>query len=400
MDLKTKINSLSERLYPEILETRNHLHMHPELSFAESATSDYIASELTNTGITFRRGFVKTGIVATLNMESEQPLCIAIRADMDALPIEEMNDIPYKSVYQGIMHACGHDVHMSVLLGCIKILKELKDELKAKFYFIFQPGEEKLPGGAKLMLEEGIFFAGEPDVILGLHVLPSLDSGKVGFRQGIYMASTDELYITVKGKGGHAAMPQDNVDPVLIASHIVVALQQLVSRRANPALPTVLSIGKFIANGATNVIPDTVQLEGTFRTFDEQWRIEAHAKMKQLAGMLAESMGGSCDFEVRNGYPVLVNDAAATRLASQFAGEYLGNEKVTELDLRMTAEDFAYFTQKYPAVFFRLGVRNKVKNIVSALHTAGFNIDEDALRTGMGTMAYIAASMAIKGLAK
>jgi amidohydrolase len=391
MERKEKIAFLAEKYYPEVIEIRKHLHSHPELSFVEYNTSDYIAAQLTSIGIPFKKGYVKTGIVARLEAKNPSQRCIAIRADMDALPVQEKNDVTYRSLNDGVMHACGHDVHMSVLLGCIKILNEMKDEIEGTFLFIFQPGEEKLPGGAKLMLDEGIFSNQIPDAVLALHVLPSLEAGKLGFKGGAYMASTDEIYITVKGKGGHGAMPQDTIDPVLIASHIVVALQQTVSRKANPIIPTVLSFGKFIANGATNVIPDEAYLEGTFRTFNEIWRSQAHRIIIETAEKIAESMGAKCEVKILSGYPVLNNDEHLTSFSSKLAGEFIGKENVIELEKRMTAEDFAYFSLHYPSVFYRLGVMNEKKNIISPLHSATFDVDMAALKTGMGAMAYIAS---------
>jgi amidohydrolase len=391
MDLKDKIAGLAEKYFPEITEIRKHLHSTPELSFQEFNTSEFIANQLTALGIPFKKGFVKTGILAKLEAKNPGKKCIAIRADMDALPVEEKNEVSYRSLNPGIMHACGHDVHMSVLLGCIRILNELKNEIEGTYLFVFQPGEEKLPGGAKLMLEEGIFKDQKPEVVLGLHVLPDLESGKLGFKAGTYMASTDEIYLKIKGKGGHGAMPQDIIDPVLIASHIVVALQQIISRRANPMIPTVLSFGKFIANGATNVIPDEANLEGTFRTLNEKWRKQAHVLLHNTATKIAQSMGGECEVKILIGYPVLNNDERLTLSSSQLASQFLGKKNVMELEMRMTAEDFAYFTQLYPSVFFRLGIMNKGKNINSALHTATFDVDMSSLQTGMGAMAYIAA---------
>jgi amidohydrolase len=391
MELKEKITSLAEKYFPEVIEIRKHLHAHPELSFQEYNTSQYITDQLTSIGISFKKGYVKTGIVAKIEARNPSKRCIAIRADMDALPVLEKNEFLYRSVNEGIMHACGHDIHMSVLLGCIRILNEIKNEIDGTFLFIFQPGEEKLPGGAKLMLEEGIFDHQKPDVVLGLHVLPSLEAGKLGFRPGTYMASTDEIYLKIKGKGGHGAMPQDTIDPVLIASHIVVALQQLVSRKANPLIPTVLSFGKFIANGATNVIPDEAYLEGTFRTFDEKWRADAHVFLTEVAVKIAEGMGATCEVKILHGYPVLKNNEQFTAISAKLAAQFLGEENVAGLEMRMTSEDFAYFSQEYPVVFFRLGVMNKEKNITSALHTATFDADMSSLKVGMGAMTYIAA---------
>lgn len=393
MELKERIALLAEKYYPESVELRKHLHINPELSFQEYKTSEFISQQLTSIGIKFEKGFVKTGIVAVIEGRNPGKKCIALRSDMDALPVQEQNEVPYRSMNEGVMHACGHDVHMSVLMGCIKILNELKKEIEGTYIFIFQPGEEKLPGGAKLMLEEGIFLNREPDAVLGLHVLPSLESGKLGFKSGRYMASTDEIYLRVKGKGGHGAMPQDTVDPVLIASHIVVGLQQLISRRANPMNPTVLSFGKFIANGATNVIPDEAYLEGTFRTFNEKWRNEAHTLLISFTKKMAEAMGADCEINILQGYPVLINDEKITEMSEMLAGQYIGKENVISLDMRMTSEDFAYYSQKYPSVFFRLGVMNKERNIDSALHTSTFDADMSAIRTGMGSLAYISASL-------
>ena len=352
---------------------------------------------LKETGIQYHSGIAQHGIVATLEGKKKsksgvKPKSIALRADIDALPIQEENKVEYKSVNKGVMHACGHDVHTASLLGVIKILKTFEKEFSGTVYFIFQPAEERVPGGAKEMLESSCFKKCKPDIFLAQHVESALDSGEVGFKSGTYMASTDEIYITVKGKGGHAAMPHQNIDTVLIASHIIVALQQIVSRFSNPAIPSVLSFGKIIGNGATNVIPDEVKIEGTFRTTNETWREDAHLKMKMMARSIAEGMGGHCEFRILKGYPVLVNNPQVTEKAEEFAGEYLGNAKVKKLDLKMTAEDFAYFAQKFPASFYRLGIRNERKNITSAIHTSTFNVDESSLKTGMGLMAWLAYS--------
>ncbi|MBP9187119.1 MAG: amidohydrolase, partial [Bacteroidia bacterium] len=283
-----------------------------------------------------------------------------------------------------------HDVHTSCLLGAAYILNELKNEFEGTIKLVFQPGEEKLPGGASIMIKEGVLQNPIVNTMIGQHVMPLLPAGTVGFRSGLYMASTDEIYVTVTGKGGHGAMPHFNIDPVLISAHIIIALQQLVSRMANPAIPCVLSFGKVIANGATNVIPNEVKMEGTFRTMDENWRKEAHAKMKKLAEGIAESMGGTCDFDIHKGYPFLQNNPTVTEQAKQAAIQYLGNDKVVDLDIWMAAEDFAFYSQQVPATFYRLGVRNEAKNITSSVHTPTFNIDEDALEVGAGLMAWLA----------
>lgn len=392
MDIKKKIQQLSAGYLDEIIAVRRHLHANPELSFKEFKTAEYVAEKLTEFQIPFKKGIAGTGIVATVEGRNPSAKTIALRADLDALPIKEANELEYRSKNEGVMHACGHDAHAASLIGAALILSELKDEFEGRVKFIFQPGEEKVPGGASLMIKEGVLKNPVPDCIIAQHVFPELEAGKVGFRAGMYMASTDELYVTVKGKGGHGALPDQNVDPVLIAAHLIVALQQIVSRNARPDIPSVLSFGKVIADGSTNVIPDVVEMEGTFRTMHEAWREEAHHKMKQMATQIAQSMGGNCEFNIVKGYPFLVNDEATTLKAKKLAVDYLGEANVVELDLRMTSEDFAWYSQQLPACLYRLGVRNEAQGITSGLHTSTFNIDEKALETAMGLMAWIAVN--------
>src|ERR1700754_1239561 len=320
--MKERIQQLAKNIFNDVLANRRHLHSHPELSFEEVETSAFIAKKLDELGIGWER-MADNGLVALIKGEKPSDKVVALRADMDALPILEANDVPYKSQNEGVMHACGHDVHTSSLLGTAKILTELKAEFGGTVKLIFQPAEEKLPGGASLMIKEGVLENPKPQAVIGQHVMPLIDAGKVGFRAGKYMASTDEIYVTVRGKGGHAAQPQQNIDPVLIAAHILTALQQVVSRFADPKTPSVLSFGKVIANGATNVIPNEVYLEGTFRTMDEKWRNEAHIKMKKLAEGIAESMGGSCEFNIMRGYPFLINEEKLTRATRSHAEDYL-----------------------------------------------------------------------------
>ncbi len=391
-----KIKKLSSRFHKEITDVRRHLHMYPELSFHENKTCAYVEKQLNAIEITNRKRIAGTGIVALIEGNNPAKKTIALRADMDALPIQETSDVPHKSQNAGVMHACGHDVHTSSLLGVAKILNELKSEWEGTVKLIFQPGEEKLPGGASLMIKEGVLENPKPAGIFGQHVMPLIETGKVGFRSGVYMASTDEIYVTVYGKGGHGAMPHMNIDPVLITSNMIVALQQVVSRNANPIMPSVLSFGKVIANGATNVIPDSVYLEGTFRTLDEKWRNEAHIKIKQLAESICTGMGGRCEFNIVRGYPALVNEAKLTASARAGAEEYLGKENVLDLDIWMAAEDFSFYSQQTNACFYRLGTRNEAKGITSSVHTSTFDIDERALETGMGLMAFLA----IKELSK
>lgn len=390
--MKEKIKTLATQFKEEIIANRRHLHANPELSFKEHKTSAFVWDKLESFGINKLEKKADTGIVALIEGKNPDKKTIALRGDMDALPIAEGNEVSYKSTNEGVMHACGHDVHTASLLGVARILQELRDEFEGTVKLIFQPGEELLPGGASLMIKEKALENPIPSGILGQHVMPLIEVGKVGFRKGMYMASADELYITVKGKGGHAAMPESLIDPVLIASHLIVALQQVISRNASPKIPSVLSFGRLEANGATNIIPNEVKIQGTFRTLDEAWRAKAHKHMTQIATGIVEGMGGELDFEIRKGYPFLKNAEALTDRACTAAKEYLGEENVEELDIWMGAEDFSYYTQEIDGCFYRLGTRNESKGITAGVHTPNFNIDEDALEIGAGLLAYLAVN--------
>lgn len=389
--LMRQIREHASRLKPELTEVRRHIHMHPELSFQEYNTAAFVEDYLQNRlGIKTVR-MADTGVVALIEGQAGPGPVVGLRADMDALPIEEVNDgRPYRSKNSGVMHACGHDVHTTSLLGAATILNEIKSAFRGTVKLVFQPGEEKLPGGASLLIRDGVLNDPKVDVMIGQHVMPQIPAGKTGFRPGLYMASTDEIYMTVHGKGGHGAMPHFNIDPVVITSHIIVALQQVVSRAANPAVPSVLSFGKVIANGATNVIPPKVYVEGTFRTLDENWRREAHEKIRRIADGVAESMGGRIDLDIQVGYPFLKNDEALTRRCRGMADLYLGHENVEDLDIWMAAEDFSYYSQEVPSCFYRLGVRNEERGIVNSVHHPAFDVDEDALENGCGLMAWLA----------
>ena len=387
--MRNRIRKLSHEFFSEAIKIRRHLHKYPELSFNEVETSAFICNQLDILKIPYKKGYVGNGIIARIEGKNPGKKVIALRADMDALPITEKNDLDFASNSKGLMHACGHDVHMTCILGASSILNKLRNEFEGTIILIFQPGEELLPGGAKQMLEEGAFEDVVPEAILALHVQPDIPAGVVGFRPGKYMASNDEIYIAVKGKGGHAAMPHKLVDPVLLASHLIVSLQQIVSRGTETGIPTVLSFGKIIANGATNVIPDEVLIEGTFRTMDETWRKEAHRRILNMATYLTRSMGGDCDIEIRKGYPALVNNEVLTRNSQKLAKEYLGEDKVLDLGVRMTSEDFAYFSQKFPACFYRLGVGFPGESDPAGLHSPGFKVNEDALETGIGLMVWL-----------
>lgn len=389
--MKERIQELARQFFPKSVEHRRFLHSHPELSFEEIQTGRYVAAQLEELGIPHQHGIAGNGVVALIQGRNPKKKVIALRADMDALPIQETNSIPYKSLHEGVMHACGHDVHTASLLGTARILHELRHEFEGTVKCIFQPGEEKLPGGASIMIREGVLENPKPVSIFGQHVHPPLRAGMVGMKSGIFMASSDEIYVTVKGKGGHGAMPQNCIDPVVITAQIILALQQIVSRYADPAIPSVLTFGKInTTGGATNVIPNEVKLEGTFRTMHEKWRNEAHKRMKKIAESTAKSMGGACEFNIMRGYPVLHNNPELTTRARQWAVEFLGKDRVVDLPIRMTAEDFSYFAQAMPACFYRLGTGNPEHGIASPVHTSTFDIDETALETGVGLMAWLA----------
>jgi amidohydrolase len=390
--LKEKIKSLAQELKEEVISNRRHLHANPELSYQEFETANFVKQKLEEIGIHKIESKATTGWTALIEGKNPTKKVIALRADMDALPIVEANEVSYKSQKEGVMHACGHDAHTASLLGAAKILHQVRDQFEGTIKLLFQPGEEVAPGGASFMIKDGALENPKPAGIIGQHVMPFIPAGKVGFRQGIYMASADELYLTVKGKGGHGAMPETLIDPVLIASHLIVAMQQVISRASSPKVPSVLSFGRVEALGATNVIPNEVKIQGTFRTLNEEWRAAAHKKMLQLAHGLVESMGGKLDFEIRKGYPFLQNDPELTARATDAAKEYLGEENVVDLDIWMAAEDFAYYSQEIDGCFYRLGTRNEAKGIVSGVHTPTFDIEEDALEIGAGLMAWLAVS--------
>lgn len=387
-----KIKRLAKELAPEFIAVRHHLHANPELSYQEFETSRFVQSKLTEWSIPFEIK-ATTGVVALIGGKNPGKKVIALRADMDALPIHEENDLPYRSKNDGVMHACGHDVHTTCLLGAAKILQQMRDDWEGTVKLIFQPGEEKNPGGASLLIKEGVLENPTPKAIFGLHVHPGLPVGKMSFRGGKVMASADELYMTIKGKGGHAASPHLCVDPILIASHLIIALQQIVSRNNNPHNPTVLSITSFQGGSTTNVIPNEVKLKGTFRAMDEEWRFKAHGLIKRMANELVHSMGGEIDLLIDVGYPSVYNNEELNEKARAKAEVFIGSDNVEETEKRMGAEDFGYYSQQIPGCFFRLGVMNEEKGITAGVHTPTFNIDESAIETGMGMMAWLGATM-------
>lgn len=389
---------------------RHHLHANPELSFQEYETSRFVKNKLASFGVEVTEGIADTGLVGIVKGESreqraeteaggqnqepgtrnqEPSSVVALRADMDALPIYEANDVPYKSTNPGVMHACGHDVHTSSLLGTAQILSELKPYFSGTVKFIFQPAEERLPGGASLMIKDGALKAPDVHAIFGQHVQPQMPVGKIGIRSGMYMASADEIYLTIKGKGGHAANPAAFIDPVMITAQVLVALQQVISR-TDPRIPSVLSFGTLKAEGATNIIPDQVYIEGTFRCMDEDKRVYCHKLIHDIVHNTAAAYGGKAELDLRKGYPVLFNNEKLTQNARSHIKDYVGEENVEELDIWMGAEDFSYYTHEVPGCFYRLGVRNEARGIIHGVHTPQFDIDEDALGHSTGLMAWLA----------
>jgi len=394
--LQQKIKDLARQLAPEFIEVRHHLHAHPELSYQEFETSKFVQQKLAEYNIPFE---VKatTGVIGMIEGKNPGSRVVALRADMDALPIEEQNDVPYKSTRKGLMHACGHDVHTTCLLGAAKILSQTKNDWEGTVKLIFQPGEEKNPGGASLLIKEDVLESPKPQGIFALHVNPQLEVGKLSFRSGKVMASADEIYITIKSKGGHAAAPQLTADTILIASHLIVALQQVISRRNNPLQPSVLSITSFQGGYTTNVIPSEVKLMGTFRAMDEGWRFKAHDIIRKLSTELVHSMGAEIDLHIDVGYPGVYNNEQLNDVARKIAEQYMGIQNVEETEIRMGAEDFGYYSQEIPGCFFRLGTGNKSKGITSGVHTPLFNIDEDAIEKGIGMMAILGATGTLNG---
>lgn len=390
MGLLEKIKQLSDEYSGQVIESRRHLHANPELSYQEYNTAKFVAGQLRSFGVNVVEGIATTGLLAEIRGKNPEKKSIALRADMDALPISEANDVPYRSQVPGVMHACGHDVHTASLLGTARILNSVKDQFEGTVRLLFQPGEEKNPGGASYMIRDGALNNPQPSGIIGQHVFPLLPVGKVGFREGMYMASCDEIYLRVIGKGGHAAAPDLAIDPILMASHIIIALQQVISRNASPKQPTVLSFGNIIGKGATNIIPSEVNIAGTFRAMNEEWRASALQKIRKMAESIAEGMGGRCEVEISKGYPYLENNPDLTRRIRSAAEAYVGRENVVDIDITLGAEDFSYYSQVIPASFYRLGTSNPAKGITSYVHTPTFNVDEESLKIGPGLMAWMA----------
>lgn len=388
--LKDTIKELSQNIHSEVVGFRRHLHQHPELSFEEHETAAFIQSHLAKWGIEMQTNVGGLGVVGFIYGKKGAGKTIALRADIDALPILEKNNVPYKSQNEGVMHACGHDVHTSSLLGVAYTLMQLREHFAGTIKLIFQPAEERVPGGASLMIKDGVLKNPDVESIIGQHVAPNIDCGKIGLRAGRYMASADEIYLTIKGKGGHGAQPQNCIDPIIIAANTLVQLQTVISRNADPRSPSLLTFGKIEGGTATNVIPNEVKLEGTFRAMNEKWRAEGLDRITKIVNAVAESMGGEAHLDIRKGYPVLYNDEKLTARTHSAICEYMGEENVIDLDLWMASEDFAYYTHEIPGCFYRLGTANRAQNITSGVHTDTFDIDEKALEISVGLMTWLA----------
>lgn len=388
--MKTRIQALISQHNEYVINCYRHLHAHPELSFEEYETAQFIQHELTEMGIPFRANIGGNGILGKIEGRNPDKKVIALRADMDALPVCEMVDIPYKSTKENVMHACGHDAHTSCLLGAARILQALRSDFEGTILLIFQPGEEKAPGGARLMLEDGIFSELEPELILAQHVSVDYPTGTLGFLSGLIMASADEIHIKIHGKGGHGALPHLCNDTVLAAAQTLVALQQVRSRICHPLTPMVLTFGRIMANGAQNIIPGEVQLSGTFRTYDEKWREEAKNHIRRIVTETCAAYGCTAEINIPDGYPCVINDANITKKAKEYAAEWVGENDVRELEMRMTSEDFSFFTQRYPSTFYRFGVKGEINSTTGGLHSSNFRIDEKALETGVGGLVWLA----------
>lgn len=391
INIKEIIKQKSSEIFDEVVSIRRMFHQNPELSGKEFETAEIIHNILTDWNIEHQTGIAGTGIVGVIRGAKGKGKMIGLRADMDALPISETSGLAFSSVNKGVMHACGHDMHMAALLGCVKIINDLKEHFAGGVKFIFQPSEEKYPGGAIQMIQAGVLKNPNVDMMFGMHVMPELPAGVVGFKAEKYMASTDEIYITITGRGGHAANPQQNIDPIVIGSNVVIALQQIVSRYAPPTIPTVISFGRFEGLGRTNIIPDEVKLEGTIRTFNEEWREKAHRLIENIACGTAGSFGAKCDVFIDKGYPFLYNNPELTNRASSFAKQYLNDLNVVEMDVRMTAEDFSYFANEVPSCFYRIGVGFETGEKYN-LHSSKFILNEKSILNATGLMAWLTYS--------
>jgi amidohydrolase len=388
-EIKQLILQKSAELKEEVIQLRRHFHRHPELSYQEAETADYICEWLEQNGIEYKNKIAGTGIIAKITGNARGCKVIAVRAEMDALPVTERKKSDYSSLNPGKMHACGHDAHMAMLMGTIRLLNDMRNEFGGTILLIFQPGEEKSPGGARLVIESGELNDPKPDIVIAQHILPELETGKVGYRSGRYMASCDEIYITVNGKGGHAALPALTTDQIYIASNLIVRLKDsMKERQAVKNIPTVLGIGRISGEGATNVIPENVYISGTFRTFDEKWRSEGLDLVKSVSAATSSEFGVNIDVKIVEGYPVLVNDANLTSRAIKLSEELLGNDRIEQYDTRMSSDDFSFYSAVAPSLYYRCGIKKKDSEMLK-LHTPDFDIDEDGMETGVSNLSWL-----------
>lgn len=387
--MKARIQQLAKEHFADIISFRRTIHENPELSFQEFKTTEFICNQLDQIGISYTRDFAETGVVATIKGNNPDKECIAIRADIDALPIVEQTDLPFSSKNEGKMHACGHDVHSACVFGATKILNDIRTEWEGTLKIIFQAGEELIPGGASILVNNGVLKNPEVSNILGQHVYTELPAGYVGFRPGIYMASTDEFHIEIKGTGGHAALTEYLKDPIVAMTHLLIGLRKTLQDNQPEDIPNVIGFGNVEAKGATNVIPDHVSVKGTFRTMNEEWRAKAHQLFHETSDKIAEEFGVTIDLGLNNGFPFLYNDPAFTNQSKESAKEYLGDEYVVDLPYRMTGEDFSYYCQEVPGCFYRLGVSNSFDDLSTGVHTSTFKVNESSLETGAGLMAWL-----------
>lgn len=387
--IKEIILEKSAEMKEEVISLRRHFHRNPELSFEETETSQFICNWFVKNGISFRKGIAGSGIIGTIKGNGNGSKIIALRAEMDALPITERNKTEYSSLNSGKMHACGHDAHMAMLLGTTKLLDSIRNQFGGTVLLIFQPGEEKSPGGARLVIESGELNNPKPDIVITQHILPELETGKVGYKAGRYMASCDEIYITVTGKGGHAALPGLTTDQIYIASNLVIRLKNgMLAQQAKNKIPTVLGIGRISGEGATNIIPENVFIAGTFRTFNEKWRTEGLTLIRFLSAETAKEFGVVIDVNIAEGYPVLFNDENLTSKAIEFSEVLLGKDKIETIDFRMSSDDFSFYSTLAPSLYYRIGIRKKDTEMLK-LHTSDFDIDEDGLETGVANLSWL-----------
>ncbi|MDG7003097.1 MAG: amidohydrolase [Nitrososphaerota archaeon] len=381
----------AKRIEPELIRTRRTLHQHPELSYRETWTSKFVADRLEALGISVKRGVGGNGVVGILKGSAEGSV-VALRADMDALPVTEAADVDFKSKVDGVMHACGHDTHMAMLLGAAEILVRAKDELYGTVKFFFQPAEEHGGrGGALPMIEDGVMLDPKVDYVFGLHIDGDRKAGEFGVREGPVMAAPDSFRIRIKGRGGHGSAPHKTVDPVYIAANVILGLQGISSRMMDPVRPFVITVGSVHSGTKENIIPDYAELNGTIRTLDEETRKAAKRRVARVVEGICRSYGGSAEVEFeRDAYPVTVNDPRATEQAVKLLRKIRG-ARVRRMEPILGGEDFSRFLQKAPGMFYFLGAANTAKGCVYPNHSSRFKVDEDTLKFGAASLALLAS---------